>query len=46
MTTQEEDNEWIPFDECPECAEYLCYRDNLWQLDGKCMDFKEKGADS
>ena len=45
MTTQKDENEWVPFDECYECVEYPCYRDNLWQLDGMCMDFKEKGEE-
>ncbi len=28
--------------ECESCAEFPCYAERLWQLNGKCMDYTEE----
>lgn len=28
------------FDECKTCSKFPCYIENLWQFNGKCMDYE------
>lgn len=37
----QEIKEGFVFPECEQCVDFPCYREGLWQFNGKCMDLKE-----